>query len=271
MNEFFDSLKISPKIYLPIMFIIIAFITYIVLSFIIKKILKITKISDKRNEFQQKREATIIILLQNVIKYVITIITILSILGVYGVDTRGIIASIGVGAAIMGLAFQDIIKNFLSGISIVFDNHYMQGDIVTINDFKGEVIELGLQTTKIRKYTGEVMIIDNSKIDNVINHSMYDTNHYITIPVDKKVPLNKIEEMLNNVAKKIKKMDEVKGEVNLLGIDNLEGNKYSYILYIECYKNKHYAVNREFMKLLKEEYDKNKIKVPGNFIEIINK
>ena len=171
----------------------------------------------------------------------------------------------------MGLAFQDIIKNFLSGISIVFDNHYMQGDIVTINDFKGEVIELGLQTTKIRKYTGEVMIIDNSKIDNVINHSMYDTNHYITIPVDKKVPLNKIEEMLNNVAKKIKKMDEVKGEVNLLGIDNLEGNKYSYILYIECYKNKHYAVNREFMKLLKEEYDKNKIKVPGNFIEIINK
>ena len=261
---------ISEKIYLPIIYIIIALIVYVVLIKIINKLLIINKLGKKKSALQQKRETTVVNLIKNIIKYVVAVILILSILSVYGVETTSIIASLGIAGAIIGLAFQDTIKNLLSGISIIFDNHYMQGDIITVNNFKGEVIELGLQTTKIKAYTGEVMIIDNSLITSVINHSMFNTKLILEIPVIKDVSIEKFEKIIGNVKLKIEQLDEVKGELTLLGIERLNGNNYIYKVEVDCKPNNHYSVNRKFMALLKEQYDKENIKVPGDDLIIDN-
>lgn len=259
---------ISEKIYLPIVYIIFAFIIYFVLCKIVDKVLVINKINKNKSSIQKKREETIVNLIKSILKYIVAIFSILSILNVYGVETTSIIASLGIVGAIIGLAFQDTIKNLLSGISIIFDNHYMQGDIVTINNFKGEVIELGLQTTKIKAYNGEVMIIDNSLITSVVNHSMFDTKLIIDIPVVKTVTIDKFEEILKNINLEIIKLDSVKNEMVLLGIEKLNTNNYIYKIEIDCVANNHYSVKREFMKLLKEQYEKNKIKVPSEYLEI---
>lgn len=260
----------SPKFYLPIIYIALAFILYIIISKLISKSLVINKITIKKSELQLKREKTIINLLKNIIKYVLAIICLLAILNVYGVKTTSIIASLGVIGAVIGLAFQDTIKSFLAGINIIFDNHYMQGDIVTINGFKGEVLELGLQTTKIKAYSGEVLIINNSTITSVINHSMYDSRLILELPVSENLTIDKLESILNRVALKIEKMKEVRGKVSLLGIEKINSNGYLYKVEVNCQANNHYQVNREFMKLLKEEYDEEKIKVPSEIIEIKN-
>ena len=257
---------LSSKIYLPFVYLLVAIIVYCILAKVVDKALAFNKLNITK--LQQKRKATIVTLIKNVIKYIIAIITILSILSIYGVKTTSIIASLGIAGAIIGLAFQDIIKNLLAGITIIFDNHYMKGDIVTINGFKGEVIELGLQSTKIKAYNGEVMVIGNSLINSVINHSMYDTKLIIEIPVNKDVSLNKLEDMLKNVSKKIEKLKEVKSNVVLLGIEKLNANNYVYKVEMDCVPNNHYSVNREFMKLLKNEYEINNIEIPGDFLEI---
>lgn len=265
------NIQISPKIYLPIVYIIIAFIAYIILSKIVEKSLVINKLRKSKGNLQEKREKTIVNLIKNIIKYLIAIITILSILSVYGIKTTSIIASLGIAGAIIGLAFQDIIKNLLAGITIIFDNHYMQGDIVTINGFKGEVIELGLQSTKIKSYNGEVLVIGNSLINSVINHSMYDTKLILELPVHKDLSINKLEELLHNVASKINKMKEVRSDLQFLGVEKLNSNNYIYKVEIDCEPNNHYGVNREFMKLLKTEYEKNNIDVPSEYLEVKSK
>lgn len=261
---------ISEKIYLPILYIVGAFIIYFILSRIVNKVLVINKIKKNKSNIQKKREETIVNLIKSIIKYVIAIFALLAILGVYGVETTSIIASLGIAGAIIGLAFQDTIKNLLSGITIIFDNHYMQGDIVTINGFKGEVIELGLQTTKVKAYTGEVLVIDNNLVTSVINHSMYDTKLCLDIPVIKSVSIEKFEDILNNINEKIVNMKEVKSDIGLLGIEELNANNYVYKIEIECSANNQYSVNREFMKLLKEEYEKNGIDVPSEYLTIKN-
>ena len=260
-----------PKVYLPIIYLLIAVLIYKFLCKIVEKALVFNKVTTKKSDLHLKRENTIVNLIKSVIKYIIAIILILAVLEVYGIKTTSIIASLGVAGAIIGLAFQDTVRNFLSGIAIIFDNHYMQGDIVTINGFRGEVIELGLQTTKIKSYNGEVMIINNSSITSVINHSMYDTILFLEIPVSKKVSLLTLEEILNNVAKKVEKMSEVKGNILLLGIEKLNSNNYIYKVQINCKADHHFSVNREFMKCLKEEYDKNNIEVPADYLEINKK
>ena len=257
------------EVYLPIIYILIAIIVYAILCKVVNKVLVFNKKSKIKKEIQIKREKTIINLFKSIIKYIIAIITILAILNIYGIKTTSIIASLGIAGAIIGLAFQDTIKNLLSGIAIIFDNHYMQGDVVTINGFRGEVIELGLQTTKIKAYTGEVMIINNSMVTSVINHSMYDTILYLDIPVNKDVSISTLEKMLNNVSKEMFKLKDVKG-LKLLGVEKLNANNYIYKVEIDCKPESHFQINREFFGYLKKEYDKNNIKVPGEYFEISN-
>ena len=259
-----------PKVYMPIIYLLLAFIIFRILCIIVDKALVINKKNKHHSELAIKRQTTIVNLIKNIIKYIVAIFTILAILNVYEIETTSIIASLGIAGAIIGLAFQDIIKNLLSGITIIFDNHYMQGDIVTINGFRGEVIELGLQTTKIRAYSGEVMIINNNLVTSVINHSMYDTILYLEFPVSKDVPISTLESMLKNISKKMINMPEIKKELGLLGITKLNSNNYLYQITIDCKPDNHFAANRAFMKYLKEEYEKNNINVPAEYLEVKN-
>ena len=257
-------------IYLPFVYIAIAFIIYNILSKIMQKILRLEK-GNRKNPLQVKREKTIINLIKSILKYIIVAITFLAILSIYGINTTSIIASLGIAGAILGLAFQDTLKNLLSGIAIIFDNHYMQGDVVTINGFRGEVIELGLQTTKLKSYNGEVMIINNSLVTSVINHSMENTNLFLELSIPKDVSLKTLENILKNVNKKLRKNKDVKNDLSLLGVEKIEVNKYIYKVMIECTAEAEFGINREFMKYLKEEYDANNINVPSNYLEIKSK
>ena len=65
---------------------------------------------------------------------------------VWGVDTKALVASLGVIGVVAGLAMQDILKDFLAGFSIIIDNEFDVGDNIQIGTFRGDVIELGMVT-----------------------------------------------------------------------------------------------------------------------------
>ena len=82
----------------------------------------------------------------------------------------GIGVAFGITAAIIGLAFQDIAKDFLAGISIVLEDQFEIGDTIEINDFRGEVVAFGLRTTRVKNYKGATKIIANHMINEVTNY-----------------------------------------------------------------------------------------------------
>ena len=89
-------------------------------------------------------------LLKNITKYTVIIFLILAILTVYGVDVTSVLTGLGIVGVVLGLALQDLAKDIIAGFSIIFENQYAIGDTISINGFKGEVIFLGLKTTKIK-------------------------------------------------------------------------------------------------------------------------
>ena len=111
-----DFIK-NEKFYLPVAYLLLGIIIYNIIRVLINKISK--------NKHIDKKKRTIISLIKNIIKYLILIIVALSILSIYGVNTSGILASIGVIGVIIGLALQDLIADFLAGLSIIFDNKYI--------------------------------------------------------------------------------------------------------------------------------------------------
>lgn len=258
-----DFIK-SDKFYLPIIYIVMGSIMY---SIITKMISSISKIDIKKSKGLDKRKNTIIVLIKSIIKYVIALIVIIMILGVYGVNTTSLIASLGVATAIIGLAFQDTIKDFLAGVFLIFDNAYAVGDTVKINGFTGEVIALGLKTTKIRAYTGEVMILANSSFTEVVNYNLNNSKIVIKVPVSYDIKIEKLEKVLNEIKAIIEEEKDVYS-MELLGIDEFSDSSINYAIILECVPLAHFGIKRKVLGLIKSNFDKNNIVIPYNKIDV---
>lgn len=258
----------SEKFYLPVFFVIVGIISFILISKTIIRIngLNLGKIT-KHSTGYDKRRDTIVILINNIIKYIIAIIVIIAILNVYGINTSSIMASIGIAGAIIGLAFQDIIKDFLSGIFIVFDNAYAVGDWVTIDNFKGEVISMGLKTTKIRAYTGEVMILSNSSFNKIINYNLNNSRLYLKIPFCYDEKIEKVEEVLGEVLSKLKKNKDVR-DTELLGIDEFGESAIMYSVAVLCNPNTFVPIKRILLRDIKLAFDEYNIVIPYNKLDV---
>ena len=250
----------SEKFILPIIYIMIGIIIYTLIKMLIGKIAK--------NKYIDKKKITIISLIKNIIKYLIFVLVILAILSVYGVDTTGIIASLGIAGIVIGLALQDVASDFLSGIFILFDNQYKIGDTVLINNFKGEVVSFGLMSTKIKSATGEVLIISNSSFKEVVNYSLNDCSLYIDIDVAYDTNIDKLEKVLENMKDEVEKIDGVSGNYKMLGINKFADSSIKYLITFDCKSGSQFQAKRDFNKILYKELNKAKIEIPYNKIDV---
>ena len=161
--QLFDSITIEiEQIIFPIVYIAIGFVVYKLLKRLVNKVLLRTP---KMKKQHQQRANTIRIIILNIIKYSVVVVVLLAILANFGVNVKSIVAGLGITTAIIGLAFQDLAKDLIAGISIITENQFEVGDTIEYDGFMGEVIFLGLKTTRIKDYRGAVKIIANHKLD----------------------------------------------------------------------------------------------------------
>ena len=254
----------SEKFYLPILYIVIGMLVYYVIT---KMIDSINRIDIKQSQVIAKRKNTVIVLIKSIIKYIIAVIVIILILNIFGVNTTSLIASLGVTAAIIGLAFQDTIKDFLAGVFLMFDNAYAVGDWIKVNDFTGEVVALGLKTTKVRSYTGEVKILSNSSFNEVINYNLEHSKMVIYVPVHYDTNIEKLEKVLNEIKDIIEKEKNIYS-MELLGIDEFGDSAIKYAVVIDCVSMTHFGAKRKVLGLIKKRFDEEGIKIPYNQVDV---
>lgn len=248
----------SKEIIAPILIVSIS-----VLIFGLCKRLSYSIITKKMRFGDEKKAKTLVILFNSIFKYLLVVIDLLMILEVYHIDTKTIIASLGVVGVVVGLALQDTLKDFLAGMFILFENQFHLGDYVTIGTFTGEVIYLGMKTTKIKAYTGEVKMISNRTIAEVINHSVQDNLALVDIAVSYNSDLQATEKVLKDVCKEMDgTMKELKGKLEVLGVQELGENGVVFRITAPCVPMEHYVVQRELRKRVKIALEFNKIEVP---------
>lgn len=255
----------SPKFYVPIISIIVSIIFVTVIENMFKR-----RVKRNATNILTKRRNTVYILASNIIKYVVVIICMLVILSVWGVDVTGLLAGLGIAGAIAGLAFQDALKDIISGISIIFENFFVIGDLVKYQDFEGHVIEFGLKSTKIQAYDGTVFIVSNRNIGEIKNLSYKDANTFIELPVayeqDEETVVKVIKDVLDNISEW--DISSAKGEY--LGVNNLNSSSVDYMVVIHSNSDNKYAIKRKALSEFKKAFDKNKIKIPYTQIEVYN-
>jgi small-conductance mechanosensitive channel len=81
-----------------------------------------------------------------------------------GVNVTGLVAGLGVGGIAIGLAAQGIFADLFAALAIIFDKPFRRGDKVTYDQTVGVVEEIGLKSTRVRSFDGEVRIIANKQL-----------------------------------------------------------------------------------------------------------
>ena len=260
------AILLKKEIIGPICIIIGATILYLILSKTIKKIFSV-----KNKRVNIKKQQTLSTFFVKILRYVIIIIAALMILGIYNINTTSIIASLGVVSLIAGLALQDMVKDFVSGVAIVLEETYDVGDWVTINSFKGVVESIGIKTTRLKGFNGDILVINNGSITEVINHSIANSLAIVDIGVAYEEDIIKVEKVLNKLCNKLsKELDNLKSDINVLGIENLADSSVIFRITAEVEPQTHFQVQREIKKQIKLEFDKNNITIPYQQVVIHN-
>lgn len=173
MNFNFFGTEISVKRLInSALYILFVLIVYLILKRILRIVFNHAG-GKKASASHQQRVKTISKMLSSILKYVFLIIILLVVLAVFGVNVTSLLAGLGILTAILGLAFQDMIKDFIAGVAIIAEDQFGVGDtvIVQADGFKGVVTEIGLKTTEVRDEKGNVKIMANHNIDGLINCS----------------------------------------------------------------------------------------------------
>lgn len=224
-----------------------------------------------KNTYEKKKRRTVTNLFQNIIKYFILIVALLVILSIYGINVGAMIASLGIAATIIGLALQDTFKDIINGISIITENYFIVGDTVTYNNFTGEIIEFGLKSTKIKNVNGEVLIVANRNILEIVNISQKEQAVVINIPVTYDNTVETVEEIINNqILPKIKEIENVnKDSVKYLGVNELAATHIKYLINFSCKRETHWQAKRDANKIILDELAKKNISTKYSQLEAL--
>lgn len=135
---------------------------------------------------QGKIGSEIFLLVKNLVRVVILLLGAFWVMVVWEINLTPLFASAGIAGIAVALAAKDTLANFFGGISIFADKTFKVGDYIIIdNGQRGEVVEVGIRSTRIKTRDDVMITIPNSILSNskIVNESAPIPRYRIRIPV----------------------------------------------------------------------------------------
>lgn len=242
-------------------------ISSVIILFVAQLILRITKIAlmkiGTKEGPLQRRKRTISRVMRSTSKYLVWTITILAILALWGMNVVPALAGLGIIGLVIGLGAQKFINDLISGFFIIFEQHFNVGDKIEVQGFKGEVIDIGLKTTKIKNWKGEIKILSNGEISNLINYSRDHSIAVVEFGIAYRENIQAVIDLLNQELPKIKVMyPQIIEAPTVSGVIDLANSSVNLRVIAKTQNEQHYAVERGLRQRIKEVLDVHGIEIP---------
>jgi small conductance mechanosensitive channel len=208
----------------------------------------------ERIRLQPRRIQTVGKLLNNTVSYCIYFIAFLLILGEFNISLAPLLAGAGIVGLAIGFGAQSLVKDVISGLFIILEDPFGVGDEVKIGAYKGKVEMIGLRTTRIRSWTGEVHIIPNGQINDVTNYSLHNSLAVVDVPVEGDVSLERAMAVIGEAARQLRS-DQVVREPEVLGVVAASASSATVRVVAECRPNTHEEVARSLNVLIRRALD----------------
>ena len=227
-----------PVLIKSVIYIVVVLVVCILVRLIFRKVME-----------KSHRAQTILTLLDGLVKYAAALAIIILVLQALGVNAMAIFASVGILTLVIGLGCQSLIADIVAGMFLVFENEYNVGEIITVGDFRGTVTEIGIRSTKILDAAGNIKIINNSDISNVINMSRELSLAIVDCEFPYDVPIEVIEGLLKD------NFDDFKEKIPAIiegpyykGVSGYGDSNVAVKIVAKCNEEDRYQVQRDLLR-----------------------
>lgn len=146
---------------------------------------------------------------------------------------------------------------------MIFENQIAVGDYVKIGSSEGTVIDVGLRTTRISAWTGEIHIIPNGNIGEIMNYSRSSQRSVVDIEVALEEDIEKVLKVTGEAIKGVVALrDDIDELPEVVGITNINGTKMIIRITATTTSLGHWSLARELRLAVKKAYDREGIRWP---------
>jgi small conductance mechanosensitive channel len=256
IGKFFDIFGLIKNNYINILESIAIILFIGILYYVISVIIKLITRKSTRSE-------TIGILMISIAKFGLMVIALILVLAAWNVPTPTLLAGAGIVGLAVSFGAQGLLEDVFAGLSIIFEKQFVVGDFVEVDGFRGEVIEIGPRNTRIKNILGNILIMANSDIREIINLSEESSAAVCEISIEYSEDIDKVEEIIRNSFPAIKeKIPQIVNGPRYDGVEQLGDSAVIVRVVAHCDEKDRIDVRRILNKELKRVLDENGINIP---------
>jgi small conductance mechanosensitive channel len=253
--------------------VIIMYLSIKIGKYLIKKAVDKQVKSNAALSLDPQRAKTLGGVMKSILKYSVYFLGITSILSVLFGGISFTFASIG-GVA-LGLGSQSLIKDFINGFFILFEDQFGIGDYVTIGNFSGIVQTIGIRTTIIKDFTGDIHSIPNGMISEVTNHSRGNTRFIVDVDIAYEEDIDNAINAINAIKECCDKFqkeheDFINEPIEVSGVSALAASSVTIRTVGRTKPLTQWKMENELRKAIKITLDENGIEIPYPKTQLIN-
>ena len=217
-------------------------------------------------ERQRQRVETVGSLLRSITTAVVITLAALTVMDLLHIPIAPLLASAGVAGVALGFGAQSLVKDFLSGIFMIFEDQYGVGDVIDTGEAVGTVEEVTLRITRLRDANGVTWYVRNGEIIRIGNRSQGFATAIIDMPVSYAENVERVVGVIRETATEMGRdpawAEKFVEEPQVLGVESIVGMTMTIRTIAQCVPGENFAVQREMRERLKAALDAAGVKAP---------
>ena len=198
---------------------------------------------------------------------IIIAIAILMALSELRFDIRPIAAAAGLASLALGIGAQGMVRDFINGFFIVFEDQFVVGDTVRVGDVTGRVEHITLRRTVIRDMLGAIITMPNGQIQQVANLSRDWSQVFLDVTIAPDCPLDPPLAVLDRVAAGFRADAAWSAALvdvpRVLGVDSIGSRGSKILIQVRTAPTRQDDVARELRRRISAQFEKEGIRTGG--------
>jgi small conductance mechanosensitive channel len=226
----------------------------------------IETLAEHKDSLSNRRAKTVLPVVRNVLTFVLVLLSSLVILSELGIDVMPLLAGAGVVGIAVGFGAQTLVKDFLTGFTIIIEDLLQTGDVVTVAGRTGAVSRISMRKLELRSLEGTVHTVPFSSID-ILDNLTKDYSYYmLDVGVAYRENIDEVIECLKSIDEELRASEEFGGSIleplQVLGVDQFADSAVVIKARTKTRGREKWRVGREFNRRIKLAFDKRDIEIP---------
>ena len=241
----------------------VVFVSAKFIHWISEKIVVAAKKKDTSVE-REKRLATVVGLIDTLLRILLFGAAILMVLREFGVDISPLLTGAGIAGVALGLGAQSIVKDILAGVFFLIEDQIRIGDVVKINSSLSGIVErMELRVTALRDGDGTLHIVPNGEIKSVSNMTYEFGQALVDFPVPLSVEIDKALSVVQKAVQEFKEDSlwnrELKEGIHILGVQSIKPGFFTIQISAKTEAHSRWKVSREVRRRLVHSFNRENI------------